>query len=123
LLPRLTRDLPVDSCEVTCHRRDGADILIQYFSSVKPCTKVPSQPRPTRGHSNCNRSATAIPCGRRSKNVFQVLLGLARPASQVKRGAHLLMGETEFYRVANTMSDLLDPFRRICALPYSPRKS
>src|ERR1700720_2071793 len=50
--------------------------------------------------------------GGNSKNAFQILLGLATTASQEKRVGHLLIGETEVYRVANTMSDLLDPFRR-----------
>ena len=132
------RDLPIGGCEVTCHRRDAADALIQYPAkqewviltlqlfqaeasfierlvreTLHP--KRPSQHRP--GHRMVIRividRVSAIPRrGGKSKNAFQILLGLARPASQEKCDAHLLIGETEVYRVANTMSDLLDPFRR-----------
>jgi hypothetical protein len=49
--------------------------------------------------------------GGKSKNAFQILLGLTRSASREKRVGHLLIGQTEVYRVANTMSNLLDPFR------------
>src|ERR1700754_2371055 len=77
--------------------------------------KRPSQHRP--GYHMVIRivinHATAIPRrGGKSKNPFQILLGLARSASRETRGADLLIGEAEVYRVANTMSDLLDPFRR-----------
>src|ERR1700754_2851828 len=45
--------------------------------------------------------------GGKSKSAFQILLGLARSAPQEKRGAHLLIGQAEVYRVAKTMCDLL----------------
>src|ERR1700732_4555919 len=73
--------------------------------------KRPSQHRPV--HRMVIRivinHATAPPRrGGRSKNAFQILLGLARSAAREKRGAHLLIGEAEVYRVAKTMSNLLD---------------
>jgi hypothetical protein len=49
---------------------------------------------------------------RRSKNAFQILLGLAKSAAREKSGARLPIGDTKAYRVINTSSDLLDPFRR-----------
>jgi len=30
-----TRDLPIGGCEVTCHRRDAADALIQYPTKLE----------------------------------------------------------------------------------------
>src|ERR1700761_3897763 len=77
--------------------------------------KRPSQHRPGRRMviRIVVNHISAIPRrGGKSKNALQILLGLARPASQEKRDAHLLIGQTEEWRVADTMSDLLDPFRR-----------
>jgi hypothetical protein len=132
------RDLPIGVCEVTCHRRDAADTCIQYPAKLErviyalelihaessfikrlfreaPHPKHPSQHRP--GHRMViriviNRISAISRRRGKSKNTFKILLGLAKPASQEKRGAHLQIRQAEVYRVASTMSDLLDPFRR-----------
>jgi hypothetical protein len=131
------RDLPIGGCEVTCHRRYAADAVIQgptkqelvicallfqaeasfierlVYETLHP--KRPSQHCPGRrmGIRVVINHATAISRrGGKSKNAFQILLGLTRFAAREKRDAHLVIGETELYRVANTTTDLLDPFRR-----------
>jgi hypothetical protein len=81
-------------------------------------TLRPKRPRQHRPHHRMvirigiNHAAAIPRRGGRSKNAFQILPGLARPASQEKRDAHLLIGQTEVYRIANTTSDLFEPFRR-----------
>jgi hypothetical protein len=125
-------------CEVTYHRRDAADAVIQcptkrewvicalqlfqaeasfierlFRETLHP--KRPSQHRP--GHRMVIRivinHAMAIPRrGGKSKNAFKILLRLARFAAREKCEAHLPIGDTKVYRVINTMSNLLDPFRR-----------
>src|SRR5882724_4288470 len=95
-----TRDLPIGGCEVTCHRRDAADALIQYPTKLEwvICAlqllqaeasfierlvretlhpKRPSQRPP--GHRMVVRiiinRVSAIPRrGGRSKNAFHILL-------------------------------------------------
>ena len=100
-------------CALQLFQAEASFIERLFRETLHP--KRPSQHRPGRRmviRIVINR-ATAIPRrGGKSKNAFQILLGLARSASREKRGAHLLIGETEVCRVANAMSDLLDPFRR-----------
>src|ERR1700726_1961031 len=100
-------------CVLQLFQAEASFIERLFRETLHP--KRPSQHRP--GHHTVIRivinHATAIPRrGGKSKNAFPILLGFARSASRETRGANLLIGGAEVYRVAKPMSDLPDPFRR-----------